>query len=92
MKYSKTTLLLIFTILILINIISFYFLCESIRIADTLEHIESDTTEKTLRFKKNLLEYFIYTTIILDFGFLMLIIYSILKKHQSPNIKHPHIK
>ena len=89
MKYSKTTLLLIFTILILINIISFYFLGESIKIADTLEHIESDTTEKILRFKKNLLEYFIYTTIILDFGFLMLIIYSILKKHQSPNIKHP---
>ena len=78
--------------MILINIISFYFLGESIKIADTLEHIESDTTEKILRFKKNLLEYFIYTTIILDFGFLMLIIYSILKKHQSPNIKHPHIK
>lgn len=75
--------------MILINIISFYFLSESIRIADTLEHIESDTTEKILRFKKNLLEYFIYTTIILDFGFLMLIIYSILKKHPSPNIKHP---
>jgi len=75
--------------LILINIISFYFLGESIKIADTLEHLESDTTEKILRFKKNLLEYFIYTTIILDFGFLMLIIYSILKKHQSPNIKHP---
>ncbi len=78
--------------MILINIISFYFLGESIKIADTLEHLESDTTEKILRFKKNLLEYFIYTTIILDFGFLMLIIYSILKKHQSPNIKHPHIK
>ena len=78
--------------MILINIISFYFLGESIKIADTLEHLESDTTEKNLRFKKNLLEYFIYTTIILDFGFLMLIIYSILKKHQSPNIKHPHIK
>ena len=78
--------------MILINIISFYFLGESIKIADTLEHIESNTTEKILRFKKNLLEYFIYTTIILDFGFLMLIIYSILKKHQSPNIKHPHIK
>ena len=75
--------------MILINIISFYFLGESIKIADTLEHIESDTTEKILRFKKKLLEYFIYTTIILDFGFLMLIIYSILKKHQSPNIKHP---
>ena len=89
MKFSKSSLLLIFIILILINIISFYFLSESIRIADTLEHIESDTTEKILRFKKNLLEYFIYTTIILDFGFLMLIIYSILKKHQSPNIKHP---
>ena len=89
MKYSKTTLLLIFIVLILINIISFYFLGESIKIADTLEHLESDTTEKILRFKKNLLEYFIYTTIILDFGFLMLIIYSILKKHQSPNIKHP---
>ena len=52
MKYSKTTLLLIFIVLILINIISFYFLSESIRIADTLEHIESDTTEKILRFKK----------------------------------------
>ena len=89
MKFSKSSLLLIFIILILINIISFYFLSESIRIADTLEHIESDTTEKILRFKKKLLEYFIYTTIILDFGFLMLIIYSILKKHQSPNIKHP---
>ena len=89
MKFSKSSLLLIFIILILINIISFYFLCESIKIADTLEHLESDTTEKNLRFKKNLLEYFIYTTIILDFGFLMLIIYSILKKHQSPNIKHP---
>lgn len=89
MKFSKSSLLLIFIILILINIISFYFLGESIRIADTLEHIESDTTEKILRFKKNLLEYFIYTTIILDFGFLMLIIYSILKKHPSPNIKHP---
>lgn len=89
MKFSKSSLLLIFIILILINIISFYFLGESIKIADTLEHIESDTTEKILRFKKNLLEYFIYTTIILDFGFLMLIIYSILKKHQSPNIKHP---
>ena len=75
--------------MILINIISFYFLGESIKIADTLEHLESDTTEKILRFKKNLLEYFIYTTIILDFGFLMLIIYSILKKHPSPNIKHP---
>ena len=75
--------------MILINIISFYFLGESIKIADTLEHLESDTTEKILRFKKNLLEYFIYTTIILDFGFLMLIIYSILKKHQSRNIKHP---
>ena len=92
MKFSKSSLLLIFIILILINIISFYFLGESIKIADTLEHLESDTTEKNLRFKKNLLEYFIYTTIILDFGFLMLIIYSILKKHQSPNIKHPHIK
>ncbi len=92
MKFSKSSLLLIFIILILINIISFYFLGESIKIADTLEHLESDTTEKILRFKKNLLEYFIYTTIILDFGFLMLIIYSILKKHQSPNIKHPHIK
>ena len=89
MKFSKSSLLLIFIILILINIISFYFLGESIKIADTLEHIESDTTEKILRFKKKLLEYFIYTTIILDFGFLMLIIYSILKKHQSPNIKHP---
>ena len=89
MKYSKTTLLLIFIVLILINIISFYFLGESIKIADTLEHLESDTTEKILRFKKNLLEYFIYTTIILDFGFLILIIYSILKKHPSPNIKHP---
>ena len=89
MKFSKRSLLLIFIILILINIISFYFLGESIKIADTLEHLESDTTEKNLRFKKNLLEYFIYTTIILDFGFLMLIIYSILKKHQSPNIKHP---
>ena len=89
MKFSKSSLLLIFIILILINIISFYFLGESIKIADTLEHIESDTTEKILRFKKNLLEYFIYTTIILDFGFLMLIIYSILKKHPSPNIKHP---
>lgn len=89
MKFSKSSLLLIFIILILINIISFYFLGESIKIADTLEHLESDTTEKNLRFKKNLLEYFIYTTIILDFGFLMLIIYSILKKHQSPNIKHP---
>ncbi len=89
MKFSKSSLLLIFIILILINIISFYFLGESIKIADTLEHLESDTTEKILRFKKNLLEYFIYTTIILDFGFLMLIIYSILKKHQSPNIKHP---
>ncbi len=89
MKFSKSSLLLIFIILILINIISFYFLGESIKIADTLEHIESNTTEKILRFKKNLLEYFIYTTIILDFGFLMLIIYSILKKHQSPNIKHP---
>ncbi len=92
MKYSKTTLLLIFTILILINIISFYFLCESIRIADTLEHIESDTTEKTLRLKKNLFEFFIYVTIILDFVFLTLIIYSIFKKtsitkHQTPNIK-----
>ena len=52
MKYSKTTLLLIFIVLILINIISFYFLGESIKIADTLEHIESDTTEKLLRFKK----------------------------------------
>ena len=92
MKFSKSSLLLIFIILILINIISFYFLGESIKIADTLEHIESNTTEKILRFKKNLLEYFIYTTIILDFGFLVLIIYSILKKHQSPNIKHPHIK
>ena len=92
MKFSKSSLLLIFIILILINIISFYFLGESIKIADTLEHLESDTTEKILRFKKNLLEYFIYTTIILDFGFLVLIIYSILKKHQSPNIKHPHIK
>ena len=89
MKFSKSSLLLIFIILILINIISFYFLGESIKIADTLEHIESNTTEKILRFKKNLLEYFIYTTIILDFGFLVLIIYSILKKHQSPNIKHP---
>lgn len=89
MKFSKSSLLLIFIILILINIISFYFLGESIKIADTLEHLESDTTEKILTFKKNLLEYFIYTTIILDFGFLMLIIYSILKKHQSPNIKHP---
>lgn len=89
MKFSKSSLLLIFIILILINIISFYFLGESIKIADTLEHLESDTTEKILRFKKNLLEYFIYTTIILDFGFLMLIIYSILKKHPSPNIKHP---
>ena len=89
MKFSKSSLLSIFIILILINIISFYFLGESIKIADTLEHIESDTTEKILRFKKKLLEYFIYTTIILDFGFLMLIIYSILKKHQSPNIKHP---
>ena len=89
MKFSKSSLLLIFIILILINIISFYFLGESIKIADTLEHLESDTTEKILRFKKNLLEYFIYTTIILDFGFLMLIIYSILKKHQSLNIKHP---
>ena len=89
MKFSKSSLLLIFIILILINIISFYFLGESIKIADTLEHIESNTTEKILRFKKNLLEYFIYTTIILDFGFLMLIIYSILKKHPSPNIKHP---
>lgn len=89
MKFSKSSLLLIFIILILINIISFYFLGESIKIADTLEHIESDTTEKILRLKKKLLEYFIYTTIILDFGFLMLIIYSILKKHQSPNIKHP---
>ena len=89
MKFSKSSLLLIFIILILINIISFYFLSESIKIADTLEHLESDTTEKNLRFKKNLLEYFIYTTIILDFGFLMLIIYSILKKHPSPNIKHP---
>ena len=89
MKFSKSSLLLIFIILILINIISFYFLGESIKIADTLEHLESDTTEKILRFKKNLLEYFIYTTIILDFGFLVLIIYSILKKHQSPNIKHP---
>ncbi|GAB1346167.1 hypothetical protein MASR1M104_10660 [Cloacibacterium normanense] len=89
MKFSKSSLLLIFIILFLINIISFYFLRESIKIADTLEHLESDTTEKNLRFKKNLLEYFIYTTIILDFGFLMLIIYSILKKHPSPNIKHP---
>ena len=89
MKFSKSSLLLIFIILILINIISFYFLGESIKIADTLEHLESDTTEKTLRLKKNLFEYFIYTTIILDFGFLMLIIYSILKKHQSRNIKHP---
>lgn len=89
MKFSKSSLLLIFIILFLINIISFYFLSESIKIADTLEHLESDTTEKNLRFKKNLLEYFIYTTIILDFGFLMLIIYSILKKHPSPNIKHP---
>ena len=87
MKFSKSSLLLIFIILILINIISFYFLGESIKIADTLEHIESDTTEKTLRLKKNLFEFFIYATIILDFGFLILIQY--LKKHPSPNIKHP---
>ncbi len=89
MKYSKTTLLLIFIVLILINIISFYFLNESIRTADTLEHIESDTTEKTLRLKKNLFEFFIYATIILDFGFLILIIIQYLKKHPSPNIIHP---
>ena len=92
MKYSKTTLLLIFIVLILINIISFYFLGESIKIADTLEHIESNTTEKILRFKKNLLEYFIYTTIILDFGFLILIIYSIFKKTSITKHHTPHIK
>ena len=78
--------------MILINIISFYFLSESIRIADTLGHIESDTTEKILRFKKNLLEYFIYTTIILDFGFLILIIYSIFKKTSITKHHTPHIK
>ena len=78
--------------MILINIISFYFLGESIKIADTLEHLESDTTEKILRFKKNLLEYFIYTTIILDFGFLILIIYSIFKKTSITKHQTPHIK
>ena len=92
MKYSKTTLLLIFIVLILINIISFYFLSESIRIADTLEHIESDTTEKTLRLKKNLFEFFIYVTIILDFVFLILIIYSIFKKTSITKHQTPHIK
>lgn len=92
MKFSKSSLLLFFIILILINIISFYFLGESIKIADTLEHLESDTTEKILRFKKNLLEYFIYTTIILDFGFLILIIYSIFKKTSITKHHTPHIK
>ena len=92
MKYSKTTLLLIFIVLILINIISFYFLGESIKIADTLEHLESDTTEKTLRLKKNLFEFFIYVTIILDFVFLILIIYSIFKKTSITKHQTSHIK
>jgi len=92
MKFSKSSLLLIFIILILINIISFYFLGESIKIADTLEHIESDTTEKTLRLKKNLFEFFIYVTIILDFVFLILIIYSIFKKTSITKHQTPHIK
>lgn len=78
--------------MILINIISFYFLGESIKIADTLEHIESDTTEKTLRLKKNLFEFFIYVTIILDFVFLILIIYSIFKKTSITKHQTPHIK
>lgn len=78
--------------MIIINIISFYVLNESIRIADTLEHIESDSTEKLLKFKKYLFELIIQATLILDFGFLVLIIYSIFKKtsntlHQTSSIK-----
>lgn len=77
---SKKYWLLILIILIIVNILGFYRILESIRIFDSLEHVESDEFAASLERKDFFYTLFVKIVFILDCFLLLFIPYLMIRK------------
>lgn len=72
--------LLILIILIVVNVLGFYLILESIRISDSLEHIESDEFAASLERKDFFYTLLVKIVFILDCCLLLFVPYLMIRK------------